>query len=88
MQGKLANFKSMVSAHCATLLGHVAIIWTDFDPDFVSQIKLTKLPLIHHFVEQKTAENKMEAKVTSDTDKRKDESAAEFSSRKFFVHLH
>ena len=48
---KVANLESMVSVHCTTLLEHVTIMSTScFDTDFVSQIKLTKLPLIHCFV--------------------------------------
>ena len=49
--GKVANLKSMVSAHYTTLVRHVTIMRTScFDTNFVSQIKLTKLPLINCFV--------------------------------------
>ena len=48
IQGKIAYLESMVSGHCTTLLGYVIAMRTSyFDIDFVSQIKLTKFPLIH-----------------------------------------
>ena len=48
--GKVANLESMVSGDCTFLLEHVIIIRRScFDTDFVVQIKLTKLPLIHCF---------------------------------------
>ena len=48
--GKVVNLESMVSSHCTTVLGHVTIMRTSyFDTDFVSQMKLTTLPLIHCF---------------------------------------
>ena len=41
----------MVSIHCSNLLGHVTIMRASrFNADFFSQLKLTKLPLIHCFV--------------------------------------
>ena len=54
IQGKVVNLESLVSVHCTTLLGHVTIMRTScFDTDFVSQIKLTTLPLIHWFAENR-----------------------------------
>ena len=48
--GKVTNLESMASVHCTTLLGHVTIMKSScFDTDFVSQMKLTTLPLIHCF---------------------------------------
>ena len=42
--------ESMVSVHWTISLGHITIIRTScFDTDFASQMKLTKLPLIHCF---------------------------------------
>ena len=53
MQRKVANFESMVSGHCTTLCAHVVSMRTSyFDIDFASQMKLTKFPLIHCFVNQ------------------------------------
>ena len=50
MQGKIANLESVVSVHCITLLDHVIKMRAScFDTDFASQMKLTKLPLIHCF---------------------------------------
>ena len=43
-----ADLKGMISVHYTKLLGHVIIMRTSsFDTDFVSQMKLAKLPLIH-----------------------------------------
>ena len=51
MWEKVANLESMVLDHCITLLEHVISVRTSyFDIDFASQVKLTKLPLIHCFV--------------------------------------
>ena len=51
IQGKVVNLESMVSVHCTTLLRHVTTTRTScFDTDFISQMKLTTLPLIHCFV--------------------------------------
>ena len=45
---KWRTWEIMVSIHCITLLEHVTIMKTScFDSGFVSQMKLTKLPLIH-----------------------------------------
>ena len=45
--GKVATWKNMVSFHCSNLLEHVIIVRISyFDTDFVSQMKLTKLPSI------------------------------------------
>ena len=48
--GHIANLESMVLIHCFTLLGHVIkMMATYFYTVFVSQMKLTILPLIHCF---------------------------------------
>ena len=48
---KISQHESMVSVHWTISLGHITIIRTScFDTDFASQMKLTKLPLIHCFV--------------------------------------
>ena len=48
--GKVATLESMVLAYCIILLEHVIKMQAScFDTDFVSQIKLTELPLIYCF---------------------------------------
>ena len=50
MQGS-SQLGSMVSGHCTILLDCIITMGTScFDNDFVSQMKLTTLPLIHCFV--------------------------------------
>ena len=52
---KVTKLKSMISVHYTTFLGDITIMRTScFDTDFVSQIKLTKHPLIHCFASDMT----------------------------------
>ena len=48
---RLVNLESMVLVHCTILLEHVVTVRTScFDTDFASEIKLTKFPFNHYFI--------------------------------------